>query len=248
MTNRFRLGLASALLVGLLLLTWAGASQAKTRVAWMTPQAMAKKIHGYIPQIPTDNTSAPSFIAAASCHGLGKARRAGLGKKYSTFRCAATWQRGKSRVSARALPGGRFCASSTGLSACPAAPPVAGDPRICGNPPAPPTADPNSCALSATEAAFIRAMKVQFNNPNWQPGNVHCKGSNLKRACTFLQLGVYGVYYTSKVTFTLTTGGWAASAATTGGNVSSMCTVQPNAHTAAGKPAKWTTGPTPTCT
>ena len=119
MTSRFRLGLASALLVGVLLLTWAGASQAKTRAAWLTPQAMAKKIHGYIPQIPTDNTSAPSFIAAANCHGLGKARRAGLGKKYSTFRCTATWQRGKSRVWARALPRGKFCASSTGLNACP---------------------------------------------------------------------------------------------------------------------------------
>jgi hypothetical protein len=246
MTNRFRLGLASALLVGVLLLTWAGASQAKTRVAWMTPQAMAKKIHGFIPQIPTDNTSAPSIISAANCHGLGKARRSGLGKKYSTFRCTASWQRGKSRVSARALPGGKFCASSTGLTACPAAAPTAGDPRICGHPPVPPTADPNSCAMSATQASFIRAMKVAFHNDGWQPGNVHCKGSNLKRTCTFQQLGVYGVYYTSKIAFALKSGAWSATVATTGGISPSTCTVLP-AHSAAGKPSKWTTGPTPTC-
>ena len=248
MTSRFRLGLASALLVGVLLLTWAGASQAKTRAAWMTPQAMAKKVHSFIPQIPTDNTSAPSIISAANCHGLGKARRAGRGKKYSTFRCTATWQRGKSRVWARALPRGRFCASSTGLSACPAVAPVAGDPRICGNPPAPPTADPNNCAMSATEAAFIRAMRAASNNQDWQPGNVHCKGSNLKRTCTFQQLNVFGVYYTAKVTFVLQNGAWTATIGITGGNGPWTCTVPPNAHTAAGQPSNWKTGPTPTCT
>jgi hypothetical protein len=247
MTKRSRLAVASALLAGILLLTWAGVSQAKTRVAWTTPQSMAKRIHGLIPQIPTDNTSAPSIISAATCHGLGKAHKSKTKKKYSRFRCTATWARGKARVWARALPGGRFCASSTGLTPCPAAAPVAGDPRICGNPPAPPTADPNNCAMSATEAALIRAMRAAFNNQDWQPGNVHCKGSNLKRTCTFQQLGVYGVYYTSRISFALENGAWTATIVTTGGNGLSTCKVLPNAHTAAGKPSKWTTGPTPTC-
>ena len=251
MTAPSRLTLAVAALVGVLLLTWAGVSQAKTRVAWMTPQAMAKKIHGLTPQIRVDNTSAPSIITAATCNGLGKAHKTGKGKKavpkFSRFRCSATWELGKSTVWARALPGGKFCASSTGLASCPAAAPVAGDPRICGNPPAPPTADPNNCVLSATEASVSRAMKVWFKNPDWTPGQVHCKGSNLKFACTFQQLGVYGVYYTSKITFALTNGAWGATLATTGGSGPSTCTVLPNAKTAAGKPSKWTTGPTPTC-
>jgi hypothetical protein len=241
-----RLRLAGAGLVGVLLLTWTGVSQAKTRVAWMTTEAMAAKIHGFVPQIPTDNTSAASIISATTCHGLGKAHKAGKSKKYSTFRCTATWERGESRVWARALPGGKFCASSTNLSACPAAAPVAGDPRICSDPPAPPTADPNHCALSASEASFIRAMMVVFDDPNWQPGNVQCKGSNLKRTCTFQQLGVYGVYYTSQIAFALKNGAWAATVATTGGNSPSTCTVLPSASTA-GKPSKWATGPTPTC-
>ena len=247
MTNHSRLAVASAVLSGILLLAWAGASQAKTLVAWTTPQVMAKRIHGFTPQIPTDNTSAPSNISATTCHGLGKAHKAKGKKKYSRFRCTATWARGKAHVWARSLPGGRFCASSSGLSACPAAAPAAGDPRICGQAPAPPTADPNNCALRATEAAVTRAMKSSFQNPDWQAGNVHCKGTNLTRTCTFQQLNVFGVYYTSKIRFTLTNGAWAATLATTGGNSPSTCTVLPNAHTAAGQPSKWTTGPTPTC-
>jgi hypothetical protein len=245
-TRSLRLTLASAGLVAVLLLTWAGVSQAKTRVAWMTPQAMAKKIHGLVPQIPTTNTSAPSNISATTCHGLGTAHRTRTVRKYSRFHCTATWERGNAHVWARALPGGRFCASSTGLTACPAGAPVAGDPRTCSTPGAPPTADPNRCALTATEAAVTRGMAAAFNNPNWQPGNVACKGSNLKRTCSFQQLGVYGVYYTSKITFALKSGAWAATIATTGGNSPSTCTVLP-AHSAAGKPSKWATGPTPTC-
>ncbi len=184
MTKLFRLGLASALVAVLFLLAFAGASQAKNRVAWATPQAIAKKIHGFIPQLTVDNTSAPSIITSTKCHGLGKAHKKGKGKKavrkYSRFRCTASTTRGRSAVWARALPGGKFCASSTGLASCPAAAPAAGDPRICGNPPAPPTADPNNCVLSATEASVSRAMKVWFKNPDWTPGQVHCKGSNLK--------------------------------------------------------------------
>ncbi|MFZ0342707.1 MAG: hypothetical protein WAL31_10275, partial [Gaiellaceae bacterium] len=239
--------LACAGLVGVLLLTGAAVSQAKTRVTWTTPQAIAKKIHGLVPQIPTTNTSAPSIISVAACHGVGKAHRAGKSKRYSTFRCKALWERGISRVWARALPGGKFCASSTGLAACPAGNPVAGDPRICSISGAPPTADPNHCALTATEAALTRAMAVAFNLPTWQPGNVACKGSNLTRTCSFQQLGVYGVYYKSKIRFALTNGAWSATIGTTGGNVPATCTVLPKAGTAAGKPSKWTTGPTPTC-
>jgi hypothetical protein len=253
MTKLFRLGLASALVAVLFLLAFAGASQAKNRVAWATPQAIAKKIHGFIPQLTVDNTSAPSIITSTKCHGLGKAHKKGKGKKavrkYSRFRCTASTTRGRSAVWARALPGGKFCASSTGLASCPAAAPAAGDPRICGNPPAPPTADPNNCVLSATEASVSRAMKVWFKNPDWTPGQVHCKGSNLKFSCTFQQLNVFGVYYTSNIDFKLTNGAWAATLATTGGNGgATTCTVLPNAKTRAGKPAKWTTGPTPTCT
>jgi hypothetical protein len=241
-----RLGLASALLVGVLLLTWAGVSQAKTRVAWMSAKAMSAKIHGLVPQIQTTNTSAPSIISGTSCHGVGTAHKTRTVRKYSRFRCTAAWQHGKATVWARALPGGRFCASSTGLAACPAGAPAAGDPRICQRAGSPPTADPNSCALTATEDALIRAMVVAFNNPNWQPGNVACKGSNLTRTCSFQQLGVYGVYYKSKIRFALANGAWSATIGTTGGNVPATCTVLP-AHSAAGKPSKWATGPTPTC-
>lgn len=247
MKKPFRFGLASALVVGVLLLTWAGVSQAKPRPAWTTPQAMAKKIHGLVPQIQSTTTSAPSNISAATCHGVGKAHKAGKRKKYSTFRCKAAWERGVSRVWARALPGGRFCASSTGLASCPAGAPVAGDPRICSNPGAPPTADPNRCALTASESALTRAMIVAFNNPNWEAGNVACKGSNLTSTCSFQQLGVYGVYYKSKIRFVLANGAWSATIGTTGGNVPATCTVLPRAGTAAGKPSKWATGPAPTC-
>jgi hypothetical protein len=241
-----RLALAGVALVGVLLLTWTGVSQAKTRAAWMTSKAMSGKIRDLVPQIPTTNTSAPSIISATTCHGVGRSHKANGQRKYSRFRCAATWERGKAHVWARALPGGRFCASATGLSACPAAAPEAGDPRICRISSAPPTADPNHCALAATEASVIRAMVVEFNDSSWQPGNISCKGSNLKRTCTFQQLGVYGVYYTSHIRFALKNSAWAATIATTGGNAPSTCTVLPN-HTTAGKPAKWTTGPTPTC-
>ena len=246
MTRFPYLTLAFAGLVGVLLLTSAGVSQAKTSVAWMSTNAMSTKIHGLVPQIPTTNTSAPSIISATTCHGVGKAHGAGATKKYSRFRCTATWERGKAHVWARALPGGKFCASSSGLTACPAGAPAAGDPRICSTPSAPPTADPNRCALTATEASVTRAMVVASNNPNWQPGNVACKGSNLTHTCTFQQLGVYGIYYTSHIRFALKNGAWAATLGTSGGTASSTCSVLP-AHSTAGKPAKWMAGPTPTC-
>jgi hypothetical protein len=239
---------------------------------YVTPAAMAAQIHGLVPQIPTDNTSAPSDISATFCRGLGdpqttvvkktvkKTVRTKTGKKkvvkrvvkkvvkkYATFVCAATWERGQSAVWARPLAGGAFCASSSGLDACPADAPTAGDPRLCNNAPASPTADPNRCALAATETALIRAMKVWFKNPGWQPGNVSCKGTNLSRTCTYLQLGVYGTYYTATVAFAPVDGVWTATIAASGGQASTTCTVQPDPSTAAGAPALWSGGPTPTC-
>jgi hypothetical protein len=242
-TDSARIALALVAL-GVAVLTWGPAvSPAASTVARLTPKAMAKKIHGFVPQIPTGNQAAPSTITATTCHGLGMAHNG----KFATFRCRATWERGKSNVWARALPGGAFCASSTGLSACPAAPPKAGDPRICSNASAPPAADPNHCALAATEAVLLRAMRANFANPSWKFGNLACNGSNLAWKCTFLQLNVYGVYYRSTIKFAQANGSWAATIHTSGGNGKSTCTGQPDGTTAAGKPSKWSAGPTPTC-
>jgi hypothetical protein len=234
----------SLVALGAAVLTFGSAvAPAASTAAFMTPKAMAKKIHGFVPQIPTGNRSAPSTITATSCQGQGRARKG----MFATFRCKATWERGKSYVWARALPGGRFCASSTGLSACPAGRPVAGDPRICRNGSVPPTADPNHCALTSTEAVLLRAMRVNFANPSWQFGNLACNGSNLTWKCTFQQLNVFGVYYTSTIKFAQASGSWTATIHTRGGNGKSTCTGQPDGTTAAGKPSKWSAGPTPTC-
>ncbi len=244
MTDSARIALALVAL-GAAVLAWGPAvSLAKSPAAFTTPKAMAKKIHGFVPQIQTGNRSAPSTITATTCHGLGAAHKG----KFATFRCSATWERGTSNVWARALPGGSFCASSTGLSACPATPPAPGDPRICHDPPAPSTADPNHCALSATEAVLLRAMRVNFAKPSWQFGNLACSGANLAWKCTYLQLNVFGVYYTSTIRFAQANGAWAATIGTTGGNGTSTCTGQPDGTTAAGKPSNWSAGPTPTCT
>ena len=201
---------------------------------------MSTKIRGLVPQIPTTNTSAPSIISTTTCHGSGKAHKAGSTKKYKTFRCTATWERGKSRVWARALPGGQVLRQQHRAERLPRGRSRFRRSQDLHHRVGTPTADPNRCALSATEATFIRAMQEVFNNPNWQPGNVACKGSNLKRTCTFQQLGVYGVYYTSKIAFALKSGAWAATVGTTGGTAASTCTVLPKAGTAAGKPSKWT--------
>ena len=213
---------------------------------------MASKIRGFVPQIPTANTSAPSAIVASSCHGLGKARTSRIGgktvRRFTTFRCTATWARGKSIVLARALPRGTFCASSTGLAACPAAPPAPGDPRICKDPPAPITGDPNRCARSAAEAALLRALRANFADPSWQLGNVSCDGANLAWKCTFMQLNVFGVYYSSTIRFAEAQGAWVASVMTTGGGGSSTCRSQPDPKTGAGEPSNWSAGATPTCT
>jgi hypothetical protein len=242
-----RLSLALGTLAAILALGCVPAD-AGSRVAWTTPKAMAAKIRGFVPQIPTSNTSAPSSITASTCKGLGAARVHAGRKRFTTFRCSATWARGKSHVWARALPGGKFCASSTGLAACPAAAPAAGDPRICHDPPAPTTGDPNRCARSAAEAGLLRAMRVDFANPSWSFGNLSCDGANLAWKCSFQQLNVFGVYYHSVIKLKETSGAWSATFATTGGGTATTCTVQPDPNTRAGKPSNWSTGPVPTCT
>jgi hypothetical protein len=227
--------------VGAACLALVPAASAVAPLAYVTPAAIAAKIRGFTPQIKTDNTSNPSTITATTCKGLPPARL----KKFNTFRCSATWDMGRATVWARALPGGKFCASSTGLASCPAEPAVAGDPRICANAPAPSTADPNRCALSATQRAIIRAMPVNFNDPGWTIRNVSCTGSNLARTCEFSRDKTYGVYYNSTIGFKQVDGAWVATIVTTGDGGTSTCTVQP------GPPAggsRWAAGPVPTCT
>jgi len=235
-----RRGVAGAT-IGLGALVLVSASTAAAPVAYATPAAMAAKIKGLVPQIPTDNTSPPSTITATSCRGLPPVHN----KKFNTFRCAATWYKGQATVWARALPGGAFCASSTGLASCPPGATIAGDPRVCPQtPPTPATADPNRCALAATELAINRAMPVNFNDPGWTIRNVSCTGSNLQRICTFSSHSAYGTYYTGKVGFIPAPGGWSATIVTTGGGGTTTCTVLP------GPPAansRWAAGPAPTC-
>lgn len=238
--TRSRAALAAA---GVFLLVPA-VSLAAATTAYMTTTAMAAKIHGLVPQIPTNNTSAPSQITSTVCRGLGPAHNG----RYATFRCKATLGNGTAVVWARALAGGRFCASATGLASCPAPPAVAGDPRICADPPTPPTADPNKCALGASELALIRAMKTNFGDPNWLIRNAACNGSNLTRKCTFSSHTAYGIYYTSTITFALADSVWTATIVTSGGGGTSTCTVQPDPSTAGGAPSVWVSGPTPTCT
>lgn len=227
--------------VGAACLALVSAASAAAPLTYVTPKAIAAKIHGLTPQIPTDNTSPPSMITAASCTGLPPAKQ----QKFNTFRCAATWNHGRATIWARALPAGAFCASSTGLASCPPGPTIAGDPRICTNAPAPPTADPNRCALGATEIAIIRAMPVNFNDPGWTIRNVSCTGSNLSRKCTFSSQTAYGIYYTSTIGFSEADGAWTATIVTTGGGGTSTCTVQPGPP---GGRTRWAAGPAPTCT
>jgi hypothetical protein len=227
--------------VGVAFLALVSAASAAAPLTYITPMAIAAKVRGPVPQIPTDNTSPPSTITATSCKGLPPARQ----QKFNTFRCSATWSHGRATIWARALPGGTFCASSTGLASCPPGPTVAGDPRLCTNAPAPPTADPNRCALGATEVAITRAMPINFNDPGWTIRNVSCTGSNLSRKCTFSSHTAYGIYYTSTIGFTQADSAWTATIVTTGGGGTSTCIVLPGPP---GGRSRWTTGPAPTCT
>jgi len=221
-------------------------ASAAAPLAYTTPKAIAAKIHGPVPQIPTDNQSRPSQITATVCHGLGAAHAG----KFNTFKCAVTLTVGRATVWARALPGGKFCASSTRLDSCPLEPPTAGDPRICTNPPAPPTADPNRCALRAAEGGLIRAMEQSFADPSWTVRNLMCKGQNLTYGCQFSSTSAYGVYYSSAITFAPgSSGGWTATYVTLGGGgTGTTCTVQPDPNSAAGGPSAWGSGPAPACT
>ena len=240
MRPRRRVLLIAAL--GVACLAVGSAASATTPLTYVTAAAMGGKIHGLVPQIPTDNTSPPSTITATSCRGLPPAH----GKKFNTFRCSATWDNGRATLWARALPGGAYCASTTGLASCPVTT-VVGDPRVCTIPSAPPTADPNRCALGATEQAILRAMPVNFNDPGWSIRNVSCTGSNLARKCTFSSHSAYGIYYTSAITFKQAEDAtWAATIVTTGGGGggSSTCTVQPGTPL---RGSRWAQGPTPTC-
>jgi hypothetical protein len=240
---RFPLHLAAAALVACAVVSVAGA--ASNAVAPLTtPKAMAAKIRGAVPQIPTSTADQPSTISASTCHGLGAAREG----EFTLFRCKAHWDRGTATVWARALPGKKFCASASGMAACPKPPAAAGDPRICSNPQTSPTADPNLCARNQSELAVVRAMRAWFVNSDWQIGNVVCAGKNVRWKCTFLQFNVYGIYYNAKIHFVLAHGAWSATIAVKGDGDSSTCTVLPKPGNRAGKPSNWAAGPTSTCT
>ena len=215
-------------------------------ITYVTPAAMAVKIHGSTPQLQTGNTGVPSTITASVCHGTGTPHA----KKFNTFKCSATWIRGTVIVWARALPKNQFCASITGLSACPATPALPGDPRLChSSPGAPPTADPNYCALVAAEQAVTNAMKVTFQNTAWTLRDTTCKGQNVTWSCEYSSQGTFGTYYDSTISFGHSTGSWVATLSTTTRGSSGApiaCTVHP-ASTPAGQSASWSTGPPATC-
>ena len=236
----------AALLTAAVSLVLAGSAAAAAPLFYATPVSIAAKITGAVPQLVTDNTSAPTVITATTCRGLGAAKKG----KYNTFRCKSTYGAGTATVWARALAGGRFCASSTGLASCPAVPPTAGDPRLCTDPPAPVTADPDRCGLRAAESALTRVMTVSFSQPGWTPRNVSCKGKNLAYSCQFSSMTAYGTYYASTITFTQAAGVWTATYVTTGattpGAGGTTCTTQTTGK--AGAASDWSAGPTPVCT
>ncbi len=204
-------------------------------LAYTTPAAIAKKITGNIPHIQTGNAAVPSVITATICTGLPPAHAGGT---FNTFRCKATYLNGqkKANVWARALPGGKFCAASTGLTACPAAPATVGDPRICTLTGAPPTADPNYCALGSAILALERAESVTFQTTSFSPLNLSCTGQNLRWTCVFSTSADRTVHHAAVVFAQATTGAWSASV--------SGCTVLPGAPSGG---ERWRTGPTPVC-
>jgi hypothetical protein len=213
--------------------------------SYLTPLAMAAKIHGATPQLSTNNSDAPSTITSTVCHGIGTAHQG----KFSTFRCVASTVRGPATVWARALPGAKFCASITGLASCPPPPFISGDPRLCSIPSVPATADPNRCALAGAELVIVRAMPVVFNNRSWAVRNLSCTGQNLKWTCQYSSSLAFGTYYHGVITFAHTASAWTGTiAVNTQGveNSTVTCTVQP-AATKAGSASNWRAGATPTC-
>lgn len=226
--------LKAALVGGVVAAALAPFAFAGAPLAYATPAAIAAKIVGGIPQIQTGNAAVPSVITATTCTGLGAAHQG----KFNTFRCKATYLNGqkKANVWVRARPGGQFCAASTGLDACPVAAPTIGDPRVCSNPPAPPTADPNRCALGSAILALNRAMGVKFLAPGIALLNLSCTGKNLRWACVFSTSADRVVHQGSIVFAESTSGTWSA-------NVNG-CTVLPGAPSGG---FRWRVGPTPVC-
>jgi hypothetical protein len=228
----------AAIALGLAALAAIPFATAAAPLTYVTPAAMAKHIAGAVPQIPLGNSSVPSVISASTCTGTGAAHAG----KFNTFKCKATWLSGQKTtvVWARARPGGQFCAAVT-LAACPAAAPTVGDPRVCSNPPAPPTADPNKCAVGSAILAVTRAMGVKLQNPAIQLLNLTCTGQNLKWTCVFSTSASYTVFHATTSFVQSKTGAWTASIATSVGN----CTVLPGAPKGG---YRWRVGPTPVCT
>ena len=205
--------------------------------AYMTPKAMAAKLTGGVPQLETGNAHVPTVISGSICTGLGAAHQG----KFNTFRCKASYLSGQKTVVvwARARPGGQFCASVTGLNACPAAAPTVGDPRVCTTTEGP-TADPNACSVGAAIRVLIRAGAVQFENPGFTVMNLTCSGQNLTYACVFSTSASYTVYHTS-ITFAQSPqGAWTATLVFPTGT----CTAQPGAASGG---SRWTAGPAPNC-
>jgi hypothetical protein len=222
------------------------ASAGPTQLAYAAPAAIAKRIIGSTPQIPTSSDIAPSNITASVCHGLGTAHQG----KYNRFRCSATWDPGQktSTVWVRARPGGQFCASSTTLAPCPAAPPSVGDPRVCRSAVSP-YADPNHCALAAAAFVVSRAMPVRINDPSWTVRDETCKGDNLRWSCEFATHGQFGSFFKGAITFAQNAKGkWSARIAISGGGSANAaaCKVLPGA--AGSATSRWFSGPTPVCT
>ena len=232
-TRRSPVRLAALAVVGLCLAV-APFALAAAPLAYTTPAAIAKKITGGIPQIATGNAAVPSVITASTCTGLPPAHAG----KFNTFRCKATYLNGqkKANVWVRALPGGKFCAASTGLTACPAAAATVGDPRVCTLNGAPPTADPNYCALGSAILVLERAEAVAFKTPTFSPLNLSCTGQNLKWTCVFSTSADRTVHNASIVFTQATAGTWSASV--------SGCTVLPGAPTGG---YRWRVGPAPVC-
>jgi hypothetical protein len=225
----------------------AAAAAPSAQIAYVTPAAMAAKIHGPTPQIQTGNTGVPSVITATVCHGTGAAHAG----KFTTFKCSATWGSGTAVVWARALPKNQFCASATGLSACPATPALVGDPRLCHSQAGvPTTADPNYCGLLAGEAATVRAMQVTLKDPSFALRNAACKGQNVTWSCEYSGPSTFGVYYDTTIKFAHSTGKWVATLSTTQrGSTAApvVCTVQPAASIPSGQNTSWAGGPPASC-
>ena len=221
----------------------AATSAAAPHLYYASVASIQSQILGPTPQIPTSSDQVPSSITASTCSGVGTPHN----KLFNTFRCRATWAKGTALVWVRARAGGKFCASATGLASCPAAQPVAGDPRLCHNAPSP-FADPNHCGLVSASAVIARAMPVMLGDPTWTVREQTCKGQNLTWSCQYATHGQFGTFYNGAITFKQAADGtWSGSIVVSGGGgPGSTCTVVPG--TASGTISLWYQGAAPTCT